>query len=362
VTQPLRNNPAKTILVTGGAGFIGANFVLGWPLDPDSLVITLDKLTYAGNLANLHSVYDDARHLFVRGDIADKNLIGGLLEMYQPRVLVNFAAETHVDRSIDNPASFIETNVTGTMHLLHSARAYWESLTGTAKDALRFLHISTDEVYGSLSATESPFRETHPYRPNSPYAASKAAADHLVRAWHHTYGLPVITTNCSNNYGPFQFPEKLIPLVIENALTGKPLPLYGDGLAVRDWLYVDDHCAALHRILEAGTPGQTYAIGGNNQVTGLEVVKTICAVLDILRPRADGQSYETQIAFVKDRPGHDRRYAMDTAKIEGEMGWQPAVDFATGIRITVQWYLDNRGWVENVTSGQYREWMRKQYA
>ncbi|MCX8144837.1 MAG: dTDP-glucose 4,6-dehydratase [Azovibrio sp.] len=350
------------IFVTGGAGFIGANFVLGWLRQSDEPVLNLDKLTYAGNLENLASLEGDARHVFVRGDICDRPLIEALLRQYRPRAIVHFAAESHVDRSIHGPAEFMRTNVEGTFTLLEAARAYWSGLEGGARSAFRFHHVSTDEVYGSLTPEAAPFTETHPYAPNRPYSGSKAASDHLVRAWHHTYGLPVLTSNCSNNYGPYQFPEKLIPLTIVNALAGKPLPIYGDGRQVRDWLYVGDHCAALARILAAGRPGETYNVGGWNEMPNLEIVHTVCALLDELRPRADGLSYARQIAFVADRPGHDRRYAIDARKIERELGWRPAETFATGIRKTVQWYLEHPDWVARVQSGAYREWLATHYA
>ncbi|WP_028454712.1 dTDP-glucose 4,6-dehydratase [Chitinilyticum litopenaei] len=349
------------ILVTGGAGFIGANFVLDWLAGNEEPVVNLDKLTYAGNLDTLKSLADDARHVFVRGDIGDRELVSRLLAEHQPRAVINFAAESHVDRSIHGPDDFIQTNVVGTFNLLESVRAYWTGLPGGEKAAFRFLHVSTDEVYGTLAATDLPFAETHPYEPNSPYSASKAASDHLVRAWHHTYGLPVLTTNCSNNYGPYHFPEKLIPLVILNALAGKTLPVYGDGQQIRDWLYVKDHCAAIRRVLAAGKPGETYNVGGWNEKANLDVVNTICALLDELQPRADGQSYATQISFVADRPGHDRRYAIDARKLESELGWKPAETFESGIRKTVAWYLANQDWVQNVTSGAYREWLSTQY-
>jgi dTDP-glucose 4,6-dehydratase len=349
------------ILVTGGAGFIGANFVLDWLAVCDEPVLILDKLTYAGNLENLASLAGDARHVFVQGDIADRALVDQLLARHRPRAVVHFAAESHVDRSIHGPGEFIRTNVEGTFTLLEAARAYWAALSGEAKAAFRFLHVSTDEVYGSLLPDEPPFAETHPYAPNSPYSASKAASDHLVRAWHHTYGLPVLTSNCSNNYGPFQFPEKLIPLVIVNALAGRPLPIYGDGRQVRDWLYVGDHCRALRRILEAGQPGETYNVGGWNEMTNLEIVHAICARLDVLRPRADGAAYATQIVHVADRPGHDRRYAIDARKIERALGWRPAESFASGIARTVAWYLEHGDWVARVQSGAYREWLSRNY-
>lgn len=351
------------ILVTGGAGFIGGNFVLGWLKDPHAeAIINLDKLTYAGNLATLDSLKNDSRHIFVQGDIGDRALVTHLIKEYQPRAIVNFAAESHVDRSIHGPADFIETNIVGTFNFLECAREYWSGLPDDAKRTFRFHHVSTDEVYGSLAPTAPAFTETHPYEPNSPYSASKAASDHLVRAWFHTYGFPVVTTNCSNNYGPYHFPEKLIPLVILNAINSKPLPIYGDGQQVRDWLYVGDHCSAIRAVLAHGALGETYNIGGWNEKTNLSVVQTICQILDELRPRADGQSYAQQITFVKDRPGHDRRYAIDARKIERELGWRPAETFDTGIRKTVQWYLENSSWVEGVVSGAYRDWLQKQYS
>ena len=349
------------ILVTGGAGFIGSNFVLDWLNKRGEPLVNLDKLTYAGNLENLITLNGDERHVFVRGDIGDTGLVTGLLEKHQPRAVINFAAESHVDRSIHGPDDFIQTNIVGTFHLLESVRGYWTGLTADAKAGFRFLHVSTDEVYGSLAPHEPAFREANQYQPNSPYSASKAASDHLVRAYHHTYGLPVVTTNCSNNYGPYQFPEKLIPLVIHNALAGKSLPIYGDGRQVRDWLYVTDHCGAVCRVLEAGRLGDTYNIGGWNEKPNLEVVHLLCGILDELHPRTDGLSYTTQITFVKDRPGHDRRYAIDATKIERELGWKPAETFETGIRKTVRWYLANQQWVRNVTSGDYRRWVEKQY-
>ncbi len=351
------------ILVTGGAGFIGANFVLECLNDPNAEdIINLDKLTYAGNLATLASLKNDPRHLFINGDIGDRALVAKLLKDHQPRAIVNFAAESHVDRSIHGPADFIETNIVGTFNLLECAREYWRGLQGDAKRKFRFHHVSTDEVYGSLAPTAPAFTETHPYEPNSPYSASKAASDHLVRAWFHTYGFPVVTTNCSNNYGPYQFPEKLIPLVIHNAINGKSLPIYGDGQQVRDWLYVGDHCSAIRTVLANGALGETYNIGGWNEKANLEVVNAICQILDELRPRADRQSYAQQITFVKDRPGHDRRYAIDARKIERELGWRPAETFDTGIKKTVQWYLENPSWVEGVVSGAYRDWLQKQYS
>jgi len=350
------------ILVTGGAGFIGSNFVLDWLAAHDEPVLNLDKLTYAGNRENLASLQGDARHVFVQGDIGDQKLVGELLAKHRPRAILNFAAESHVDRSIHAPGTFVETNVVGTFRLLEEARAYWGSLQGAERDAFRFLHVSTDEVYGSLAPADPAFTEEKRYEPNSPYSASKAASDHLVRAYHHTYGLPVLTTNCSNNYGPFHFPEKLIPLMIVNALAGQPLPVYGDGRQVRDWLYVGDHCSAIRRVLAAGRPGETYNVGGWNEKPNIEIVRTVCALLDELRPRAGGGSYAEQIAFVQDRPGHDRRYAIDARKIERELGWKPAETFESGIRKTVQWYLAHAEWVRRVQSGAYREWMAKQYA
>lgn len=349
------------ILVTGGAGFIGSNFVLDWLEAHDEPVINLDKLTYAGNLDNLKTVADNKNHIFLQGDIGDFALVSKLLDEHKPRAVLNFAAESHVDRSIHGPEDFIQTNVVGTFHLLEAVRAYWSNLESDAKAAFKFLHVSTDEVYGTLEKTDPPFNERNRYEPNSPYSASKAASDHLVRAYHHTYGLPVLTTNCSNNYGPYHFPEKLIPLVIHNALNGKPLPIYGDGQQIRDWLFVKDHCTAIRRVLSAGRLGETYNVGGWNEKANLEVVHTICDILDELQPRTDGQSYKAQITFVKDRPGHDRRYAIDATKLEKELGWKPAETFETGIRKTVQWYLDNQSWVENITSGQYRNWVEKHY-
>jgi dTDP-glucose 4,6-dehydratase len=350
-----------TILVTGGAGFIGANFVLDWLAQSDEPVINLDKLTYAGNVDNLSSLAGDARHLFVHGDIGDSALVARLMSEHQPRAVLNFAAESHVDRSIHGPEDFIETNIVGTFRLLETVRAYWKSLASDAQQAFRFLHVSTDEVYGSLAKDEPAFNESHQYEPNSPYSASKAASDHLVRAYHHTYGLPVLTTNCSNNYGPYHFPEKLIPLMIVNALSSKALPVYGDGQQIRDWLYVKDHCSAIRRVLEAGCVGEVYNVGGWNEKPNLEIVHTVCALLDELRPRADGQLYNAQITYVTDRPGHDRRYAIDARKLERELGWKPAETFETGIRKTVQWYLDNQDWVSNIQSGAYREWVGKNY-
>jgi dTDP-glucose 4,6-dehydratase len=350
------------ILVTGGAGFIGANFVLDWLAQADEAVINLDVLTYAGNCENLESLTGDERHIFVHGDIGDSTLVAGLLAQYQPRAIINFAAESHVDRSIHGPEDFIQTNIVGTFRLLETVRAYWNNLQDDARQSFRFLHVSTDEVYGSLTKDEPAFTETKRYEPNSPYSASKAASDHLVRAYHHTYGLPVLTTNCSNNYGPYHFPEKLIPLMIVNALAGKALPVYGDGQQIRDWLYVKDHCSAIRRVLEVGRLGEVYNIGGWNEKPNIDIVHTVCALLDELQARPDGKSYQEQITYVTDRPGHDRRYAIDAGKIERELGWKPAETFDTGIRKTVQWYLENQDWVANVQSGSYREWVEKNYA
>ena len=349
------------ILVTGGAGFIGANFVLDWLATADEPVVNLDALTYAGNLENLARLQGDARHVFVQGDICDRALVDRLLAGHRPRAIVHFAAESHVDRSIHGPAAFVRTNVEGTFTLLEAARAYWGALDADARAAFRFLHVSTDEVYGSLGPQDPPFAETKAYEPNSPYSASKAASDHLVRAWHHTYGLPVLTTNCSNNYGPYQFPEKLIPLVIANALAAKPLPIYGDGMNVRDWLYVGDHCSAIREVLARGRLGETYNVGGWNEMPNIEIVRTICALLDELRPDPAGP-HERLITYVQDRPGHDRRYAIDARKIERELGWRPAETFATGIRKTVEWYLGNQDWVAHVQSGAYRDWIAANYA
>ncbi len=351
-----------TILVTGGAGFIGGNFVLDWLAGSDEVVVNLDKLTYAGNLQTLDSVQGDPRHVFVQGDIGDRALVERLLAEHQPRAVINFAAESHVDRSIHGPGDFIQTNIVGTFNLLEAVRAYYSVMASAERPSFRFLHVSTDEVYGTLSKTDPAFAETHAYEPNSPYSASKAASDHLVRAWHHTYGLPVLTTNCSNNYGPFHFPEKLIPLMIVNALAGKPLPVYGDGMQIRDWLYVKDHCSAIRRVLEGARLGETYNVGGWNEKPNIEIVNTVCALLDELRPRADGKRYAEQITYVTDRPGHDRRYAIDATKIHRELGWKPAETFETGIRKTVQWYLDNPEWVANVQSGAYKDWVAQQYA
>ncbi len=361
-----------TILVTGGAGFIGANFVLDWLAAERTPVVNLDQLTYAGNLGNLAGVKDDARHIFVKGDINDRALVGKLLREHRPQAIVHFAAESHVDRSIHGPADFVQTNVVGTFNLLEEARNYWSSLKDSEKNLFRFLHVSTDEVYGSLGAAEPAFTETTQYAPNSPYAASKAASDHLVRSYHHTYGLPTVTTHCSNNYGPFQFPEKLIPLMIVNAVAGKPLPVYGDGKNVRDWLYVGDHCEAVRLALKRGRPGDTYHIGGNSEKTNLEVINALCAILDELRPNPliahhssltplEARPLTGLITFVSDRPGHDRRYAMDAGKIRRELGWQPRERFDTGLRKTVEWYLGHRQWVDKVTSGEYRKWVDLNY-
>lgn len=352
---------ADCILVTGGAGFIGSNFVLQWLAQERGRVVTVDKLTYAGNPDNLRSA-DPARHTLRRADMGDRELIPALLAEHRPMAVVNFAAESHVDRSIHGPADFIETNVVSTFRLLESLRAYWQALDAPEKGAFRFLHVSTDEVFGSLQEDDPAFSETTPYAPNSPYSASKAASDHLVRAWHHTYGLPVLTTNCSNNYGPFHFPEKLIPLIILNALDGRPLPVYGDGRNIRDWLYVGDHCTAIRRVLAQGRVGETYNIGGCNERRNIEVVHSVCDLLDELSPRPDGVGYRTQITYVKDRPGHDRRYAIDARKMESELGWRPAETFETGLRKTVEWYLANPEWIANVKSGAYREWVEKNYA
>ena len=352
------------ILVTGGAGFVGSNFVLDWLVQSTGMVepvLNLDKLTYAGNLENLGSLQGDSNHIFVQGDIGDCALVSRLLAEYRPRAVINFAAESHVDRSAQCAEDFIQTNVVGTFRLLDAVRAHWSPLPADEKSAFRFLHVSTDEVYGSLAQGAPAFSETYGFEPNNPYAASKAASDHLVRAWHRTHGLPVLTTNCSNNHGPFQFPEKLVPLMIVNALAGKPLPVYGDGMQVRDWLHVKDHCSAIRRVLEEGQVGERYNVGGWNEKTNLEVVRTVCALLDELRPRSDGQPYASQINYVKDRPGHDRRYAIDARKIERELGWKPAETFESGIRKTVQWYLDHPEWVANVQSGSYRQWVQAQY-
>jgi dTDP-glucose 4,6-dehydratase len=351
-----------TILVTGGAGFIGSNFVLDWLRQDAERVVNLDKLTYAGNLANLQSLQADNRHVFVQGDIADRALVARLLAEHRPRAILHFAAESHVDRSIHGPGDFIETNMVGTFCLLEETRAYWDALEGKAREEFRFLHVSTDEVYGSLGAHDPAFSETTAYAPNSPYSASKAGSDHLVRAYHHTYGLPTLTTNCSNNYGPFQFPEKLIPLMVANALAGKPLPVYGDGQNVRDWLYVGDHCSAIRVVLERGRTGEVYNIGGNSEKKNLDVVRTLCATLDALRPRASGSSYMELVAYVTDRPGHDRRYAIDATKIRAELGWSPTETFETGLAKTIRWYLEHADWVADVQSGEYRKWIERNYA
>lgn len=351
--------------MTGAAGFIGSNFVIDWLDHHDERVVNLDKLTYAGNLKNLSSLADNEAHVFEKGDIGDSALLKKLLTLYQPRAIVNFAAELHVDRSIDGPEAFIQTNILGTFRLLECAKEFWQSLSTDNQRAFRFLHVSTDEVYGSLEANTPAFSEMHRYEPNSPYSASKASSDHLVRAYHQTYGLPVLTTNCSNNYGPYQFPEKLIPLIIHNALTQKPLPIYGDGLQIRDWLYVSDHCSAIRAVLERGVCGEVYNIGGLNEKANIEIVHTLCDILDELRPVGAGtniSSYRDLITYVKDRPGHDRRYAIDASKIEKELNWHPAETFETGIRKTVEWYLDNANWVEQVISGEYRHWVERQYA
>ncbi len=349
------------IFVTGGAGFIGSNFVLDWLAQSNEPVLNLDKLTYAGNRQNLASLNGDERHVFAHGDIGDSTLVNALLNQYKPRAVVNFAAESHVDRSIHGPEDFIQTNIMGTFRLLEAVRGYWGEMPAPDKSAFRFLHVSTDEVYGSLAKGDAAFNEDNKYEPNSPYSASKAASDHLVRAYHHTYGLPVLTTNCSNNYGPCHFPEKLIPLMIVNALAGKPLPVYGDGLQIRDWLYVKDHCSAIRRVLVAGRAGAVYNVGGWNEKPNIEIVNTICTLLDQLRPKNGGSSYREQIAYVTDRPGHDRRYAIDAGKIERELGWKPEETFETGIRKTVQWYLENQDWVAQVQSGAYREWVETNY-
>jgi dTDP-glucose 4,6-dehydratase len=347
------------ILLTGGAGFIGANFTLAWIEETGEPAVNLDKLTYAGNLGSLAPLRGDARHVFVRGDIGDPALVGGLLAQHRPRAVVNFAAETHVDRSIHGPAPFIDTNIVGTFRLLETVRTWWSTLPKQDADAFRFLHVSTDEVYGSLGPDDPAFTEQNAYAPNSPYSASKAAADHLVRAYHHTYGLPTLTTNCSNNYGPLQFPEKLIPLMIVNAIAGKALPVYGDGRNVRDWLYVGDHCAAIRAVLEGGAPGETYNVGGDAEMTNMDVVGTICRILAELAP---GRDYASLVTFVKDRPGHDRRYAIDASKLRRELGWRPLESFESGMRKTVRWYLDNHAWLAAVTSGEYHKWISLNYA
>ena len=351
-----------TILVTGGAGFIGSCFVRDWLAQSDEPVVNLDKLTYAGNLANLAGLAADARHVFVQGDIGDPTLLAGLLSQHQPRAVVNFAAESHVDRSIHGADDFIQTNVVGTFRLLEAVRAYWGALQADARQHFRLLHVSTDEVYGSLSATDAAFAETNRYEPNSPYAATKAASDHLVRAWHHTYGLPTLITNCSNNYGPFQFPEKLIPLTIHRALAGESIPVYGDGSNVRDWLHVSDHCTAIRTVLEGSSPGETWVIGGNAERRNLDLVHTLCDVLDRLRPDPEGRSYRRLITFVTDRPGHDQRYAIDASRLRDQLGWTPAKTFESGLEETIQWYLNHGDWLENVTSGRYRDWISQQYS
>ena len=350
------------ILVTGGAGFIGANFILDWLRASDEPVLNIDKLTYAGNRESLAGLSGDPRYAFVHGDIGDKVLMDRLLLTHKPRAVINFAAESHVDRSIHGPDEFVQTNIVGTFSLLESVRAHFGTMSEAEKSTFRFLHVSTDEVYGSLAKDDPAFNENHRYEPNSPYSASKAASDHLVRAYHHTYGLPVVTTNCSNNYGPYQFPEKLIPLMIVNALAGKSLPIYGDGQQIRDWLYVNDHCSAIRRVLEEGKIGEVYNIGGWNEKPNLDIVYSICDLLEELCPRSDGTPYREQITYVTDRPGHDRRYAIDATKIERELGWKPAETFTTGIRKTVLWYLENQAWVSNVQSGAYREWVEKNYS
>ncbi|MGC2161269.1 MAG: dTDP-glucose 4,6-dehydratase [Silvibacterium sp.] len=352
----------NTILVTGGAGFIGSNFVLEWVAKTDAQVVNLDLLTYAGNRRNLQSIENHPRHTFVQGDICDEALIGSLLKEHKPRAILHFAAESHVDRSITGPAAFMQTNIFGTFALLEQARAYWSPLPGGEKSAFRFLHVSTDEVYGTLQPEDPAFQETTPYAPNSPYASSKASSDFLVRAWHHTYGLPVLTTNCSNNYGPWQFPEKLIPLMVLNALEGKPLPVYGDGQNVRDWLFVEDHCAAIRCVLESGRPGETYNIGGNSERRNIEVVNAICDILDELRPDPSIGGRRKLIAYVKDRPGHDRRYAIDATKIARELNWQPSLQFESGMRKTIEWYLAHLDWVNDIRSGAYQQWIEQNYS
>ena len=351
-----------SILVTGAAGFIGSNFVLDWFSRSNEDVVSLDLLTYAGNLENLASIESNAHHHFIKGDIGDRELLSKLLEKYQIRSVINFAAESHVDRSIHGPGDFIETNIVGTYHLLEATHAYWSGLDEKSKQNFRFLHISTDEVYGSLGKDDPAFSETNRYEPNSPYSASKAASDHLVRAWYHTYGLPVITTNCSNNYGPYQFPEKLIPLCIMNALSGKPLPIYGDGQQIRDWLYVKDHCSAIRAVLEKGQLGETYNVGGGNEKTNLDTVKILCGILDDIKPKLDGSKYIDQLTYVKDRLGHDRRYAIDATKLKNELDWKPEETFETGIRKTIEWYLCHQDWVSNITSGEYQHWIKKHYS
>jgi dTDP-glucose 4,6-dehydratase len=349
------------IVVTGGAGFIGSNFVLDWCAVPNRAVVNVDALTYAGNLENLSTLEGNPQHIFVHADITDSERISALLRSHEPSAVVHFAAESHVDRSIHGPEAFVQTNILGTFRLLEAVRSYWSGLASEKKSSFRYLHVSTDEVYGSLAADAPAFTEKHAYEPNSPYSASKAASDHLVRAYHHTYGLPTLTTNCSNNYGPYHFPEKLIPLMIVNALAGKNLPVYGDGMQIRDWLYVKDHCSAIRRVLEAGRPGEVYNVGGWNEKPNIEIVNTICALLDTLHPRQDGASYSQQITYVQDRPGHDRRYAIDASKIHQELGWKPVETFESGIRQTVQWYLDHPEWVANVQNGSYRNWMQQHY-
>ena len=351
-----------TILVTGAAGFIGSNFVLDWLTQSTEEVVSLDLLTYAGNLENLSSLNNNPHHHFIKGNIGDRDLVCNLLKKYQIRAVLNLAAESHVDRSIHESKDFIETNIIGTYNLLESARSYWNDLDQNLKQDFRFLHISSDEVYGSLDLTDPPSNESDPYKPNSPYSASKAASDHLVRAWFQTYTLPVLTVKSANNYGPYQLPEKLIPLCILNALEGKPLPIYGDGQQIRDWLYVKDHCSAIREILKQGQIGESYNVGGSNEKTNLEVVKTVCIILDELKPKSDGKSYFDQITFVKDRPGHDRRYAIDASKLECDLGWRPQENFETGLRKTVLWYLENDAWMNNVVSGQYQDWVQKQYS
>ncbi len=351
-----------TILVTGAAGFIGSNFVLDWFDHTKEDVVSFDLLNYAGNLENLSSLSQNPHHHFIQGNIGDRELVAQLLKKYQVRAIVNFAAESHVDRSIHGPGDFIETNIVGTYHLLESVRAYWSDLDESSKKSFRFLHVSTDEVYGSLEKNDPAFLETNRYKPNSPYSASKAASDHLVRAWHNTYGLPLLTTNCSNNFGPYHFPEKLIPLCILNALNGKELPIYGDGQQIRDWLYVKDHCSAIRTVLEKGQLGETYNIGGWNEKANIDVVKTLCSILDELKPKPDGTIYASQITYVKDRPGHDLRYAIDATKLQRELGWKPKETFETGIRKTVEWYLNNQAWVDHVISGEYKNWVQKQYS
>lgn len=349
------------ILVTGAAGFIGSNFVLDWFNYSDEKVISFDLLTYAGNLENLKSLELNPRYFFIKGDICDQNLIHDILNKHKIRAIINFAAESHVDRSITGPADFIQTNIVGTYKILEASRTFFNNLCQKDKKNFRFVHISTDEVYGSLENNEKPFSETNPFQPNSPYSASKASSDHLVRAWFHTYNLPVLTTNCSNNYGPYQFPEKLIPLCIINALKGKPLPIYGDGLQIRDWLYVVDHCSAIRAVLDKGLIGETYNIGGRNEMSNINLVRFLCHILDELMPKRDGSKYENQIVFVKDRPGHDKRYAINSSKLETELNWKPKETFETGIRKTVKWYLANQNWIENVLSGDYQDWISKQY-